>query len=365
MKLQAFSLLYLNLLYFISGFAIHEAFDPFKEVNDDEEIDRVFRNKFNRTTDLETTDNFSNSTDGTTTDPSTMKFQELTDNWNDSSNVNQATVSKTLAENEGEFTALVATEMKTNAILTESSTSKSDELKEEIDYASTEPIYETYSESERANSENSDLTKSYIATHSDNMDSTPTDPVISEGEYTKNDRMIYSESKTISQWAETNKEMDNSALTIEYDSSKSVSEDSTLEQHEENTEEYTERCEDFVTDQVLDEGSDKEQEKVTEDDKVIISTNDTETEASLEGTTGSLRRFTSLTQNIRHHFSIVRSNIIKAAESMDSVMESLRLALESAVENLFDSFSNLNEKDLRNEAKSEGQFILEKALEQK
>ncbi|VDN97989.1 unnamed protein product [Rodentolepis nana] len=374
MKSLAFSLLYLNLLYFISGFAIHEDFTSLKEVNNDKEIDLDFKNKFKREVVPEETGNFpdiiaSDSTDGPTTDPSTMILHKITANWNDSSNVDQKTASHTQAGYEEEYTTSVMTDMETNAILTTISTSNRDELEDTIDGESTDSVSETYLEGERTNSENSDLTRSYTATYSDIMDSAPTDPFISEGKYTKNDEVIDSEFTTISQRTETNSKTDYSTSTIAYDSSKNVSEDSIMEQNQENTElrfkEHTERCEDSITDQVINEISDKGQKRIIEVGKDIISTNGIETEAPIEGTTDSLRESASLTRNIRHHFSIVRSNLIKAAESVDNVMDSLRTALESAFENLLDSFSNLNEKDQRNEIKYEGQLLLEKALERK
>ncbi|VDL59059.1 unnamed protein product, partial [Hymenolepis diminuta] len=208
-------------------------------------------------------------------------------------------------------------------------------------------------------------TKAVVTTPFDSVDTTSTYPVSAETEYTQND-----EHTTIPQQTKINNEStDNFASTIEDDSSKALTETSTGEYNEETTDmsakESTERCEEPVTLQVFDESSDKQQETITENVKDITSTNNAETEDYIKESTDDLERSSLLKQSIRHHFSIVQSKMLKASESVNNVMESLRLALENTVENILNSLSNFNEKDRRNEIKSEEQLILEKAMEEK
>ncbi|KAM3174313.1 hypothetical protein ACTXT7_010809 [Hymenolepis weldensis] len=322
------------------------------------EIDVNFDFKNKRETESEIYGDFFNTdsydtTDATKTDLPTTESQELTDNSNDSDNADQTTGSNTPPENEGESVASGATKIETNTIWPTTSTSKSEESEEKSDNESTGSSYKTYAVGEHEYLETSVLTKTVVTTPFDNMDTTPTESVSAEAKYTQND-----EYTTISQQTKINNEsLDNSALTIEDDSSKTLTEKSTREYKKETTDmnakENTGGCEDPVTVQAFVESSDKQQETITENVIDVTSTNNDETEDHIKESTDNLERSTFLKQSIRHDFSIVQSNMLKAAESVNNVMESLRLALENTVENILNSFSNLNEKDRRNEIKSE------------
>lgn len=277
---------------------------------DGSETDVNFDFKSGKETDPEIYGDFFNTdsydtTDATKTDLPTTESQELTDNSNNSDNAGQTTGPNTPSENEEESVASGATEMEVNTIWTTTPTSKSEESEEKRDDESTGSFHKTYAVSEHENLETSVPTNTVVTTPFDSMDTSPTDPVSAETEYTQN-----VEYTTISQRTKVNNESsDNSASTIEDDSSKALTEKSTREYNKETTDmnakENTEGCE------VFDESSDKQQETITENVKDITSTNNVETEGYIKESTGNLGRSTFLKQSIRHHFTIVQSKMLK------------------------------------------------------